>query len=74
MGMDARNAGPLVRNSGPSFFGPVRWSGIPDRLKLVLSGGPEYFWSAPGIHGPWAKTDYFRTYRFGSGPRTRPEI
>ena len=23
-------SGPVVRNSGPTFIGPVRWSGIPD--------------------------------------------
>ena len=45
----------MVRNSGPTYFGPVRWSGfpdqlnfgpvrwsgIPDQLFLVRSGGPE---------------------------------
>ena len=43
---------------GPEFrtdfiFGPVRWSGIPDRLKLVRSAGPEFrtniYWSGPQV-------------------------
>ena len=46
-------SGPVVRNSGPSYNGPVRWSGIPDQLILVRSGGPEsrtkLNWSGPVV-------------------------
>ena len=49
-------SGPLVRNSVPTFFGPVRWYGIPDRTKLVRIFGTEFrtkvgpetiIWSGP---------------------------
>ena len=48
---DLNWSGPLVRNSGPTFIGPVRRSGIPDQQILVRSVGPEFrtskFWSGP---------------------------
>ena len=39
---DLNWSGPLVRNSGPTFIGPVRRSGIPDQQILVRSVGPEF--------------------------------
>ena len=66
-GPPVRNwSGPLVRNSGPSFFGPVGRSGIPDRdnlvrtnIFLVWSGHPcwrrrtsySLCWYLPGMSG-----------------------